>query len=198
MDLFNDNIGLVSLFVDRLDYGYVEREDLFQAGLMGLFEATKKYNAECNTKFSTYASFFIMGAIKKELRENRLIKYNKEICKVKREIEKNDNIYNIEKIKQKTNVNENIIKDVYLNQFEIIKYDDNLVNTIKEKERSIFNYMGECLTGVFYDVIKQRYVDNLTQAEISKQLQISQSKVSRIEKIGLQRLKKYYINYKDY
>lgn len=198
MDLFNDNIGLVSLFVDRLDYGYVEREDLFQAGLMGLFEATKKYNAECNTKFSTYASFFIMGAIKKELRENRLIKYNKEICKVKREIEKNDNIYNIEKIKQKTNVNENIIKDVYLNQFEIIKYDDNLVNTIKEKERSIFNYMGECLTEVFYDVIKQRYVDNLTQAEISKQLQISQSKVSRIEKIGLQRLKKYYINYKDY
>lgn len=197
MDLFNDNIGLVSLFVERLDYGYVEKEDLFQAGLMGLFEASKKYNIESNTKFSTYASYYIIGAIKKELRENRLIKYNKEVCKVKREIAKSDEIYTIQTIKERTNVSENIIKDVCLNQLDIVKYDEELVDTIKEKEKSIFDYMNDCLGGVIYDVIKKRYIDNLTQVEISTELKISQSKVSRIEKIGLQKLKKYYIDYKS-
>ena len=197
MDLFNDNIGLVSLFVERLDYGYVEKEDLFQAGLMGLFEATKKYNANCGVKFSSFASYYIIGAIKKELRENRLIKYNKAICKVKREIAKQDDNYNIEMLREKTNVSENIIKDIYLNNLEIIKYDELLVDTIKEKENSIFKYMKDSLDGIFYDVIKKRYIDNLSQVEISLELNISQSKVSRIEKIGLQKLKRYYIDYKN-
>lgn len=196
MDLFNDNIGLVSLFVERLDYGYVEKEDMFQAGLMGLFEATKKYNVNSSTKFSSFASYYIMGAIKKELRENRLIKYNKEICKVKREIANQDYNCNVEILREKTNVSENIIKDVYLNSLEIVKYDEVLVDTIKEKENSIFKYMKESLEGVFYDIIKKRYIDNLSQTEISLELNISQSKVSRIEKIGLKKLKNYYIDYK--
>ncbi len=197
MNLFEDNIGLVKLFVERLDYGYVEKEDLYQAGLMGLFEACRKYNESIGTKFSTYASFYIMGEIKKELRENRLIKYNKEVCKVKREISKMDEHIDLDLLKQKTNVNENIIKDVYLNHLEIVKLEDEKIDLLKNGNKSIFVYMQECLTDIYYKVIKMRYIDGYSQQDISHIINISQSKVSRIEKIGLKKLKKYYINYNN-
>ena len=68
--LIEKNINLVHLFVNKLNYGYVDREDLFQAGLMGLYEAAKRFDKTKNIKFSTFASYYIIGEIKKELREN--------------------------------------------------------------------------------------------------------------------------------
>ena len=196
-DLFNENIGLVNLFVNRMDYGYIERDDIYQAGLMGLFQATKKYDSSVGVTFSTFASYYILGEIKKELRENRLIKYSKDVCKVKRELSLIKQKIDLKLIEDNTKVNKNVVQDVCLNYFDIIKFDNDSMNLIKGKDKSLFSYMNNCLDGIFLDVIQLRYVNCYTQIEIGNMLGYSQSKISRIEKIALEKLKRHYQNYKN-
>ena len=42
-DLFDNNINLVNKIVNKMNYGYVDKDDLTQAGLIGLYKATLKY-----------------------------------------------------------------------------------------------------------------------------------------------------------
>ena len=46
----------------------VELDDLMQAGMMGLLDAARKYEAQADAKFETYASTRIRGAMLDELR----------------------------------------------------------------------------------------------------------------------------------
>ena len=73
--LFNENLGLVRHLVSKAynrykdTSTYLEEEDLFQEGLLGLYRATKLYNSSKNVKFSTYAykaidSFILRHVIK--------------------------------------------------------------------------------------------------------------------------------------
>ena len=41
-DLFLENIEFVKKIVNKINYGYIEKDDLYQAGLIGLYKATKK------------------------------------------------------------------------------------------------------------------------------------------------------------
>src|SRR5690606_6137218 len=92
MDLFNDNIDLVKKIVNKMNYGYVSKDDLMQAGLMGLFQATKNFKESENVKFNTYATYYIIGEIKKELRNNKLIRLNKQMYKIIRIIKENEEL----------------------------------------------------------------------------------------------------------
>ena len=92
MDLFNSNIDLVNKIVNKMNYGYISRDDLMQAGLMGLFFASKNYIENEKTKFTTFATYYIIGEIKKELRTNKLIKLNKKIYRIIRVIKENEEL----------------------------------------------------------------------------------------------------------
>ena len=50
-------------------YNYPNKEDLYQAGCIGLIEAYYRYNNEFNTKFTTYAYPYILGEMRKLVRE---------------------------------------------------------------------------------------------------------------------------------
>lgn len=63
---------LVSFHVERISGNLpnnVNREDLKSLGLLGLFDAMKKFDPERNLKFDTYASFRIRGTIIDGLRK---------------------------------------------------------------------------------------------------------------------------------
>lgn len=68
---FNDNLELVSRIahhvVVRLPVG-AQMEDFIQVGLIGLWEASKRYNPAEAASFSTFAGIYIRGAILDELR----------------------------------------------------------------------------------------------------------------------------------
>jgi RNA polymerase sigma factor for flagellar operon FliA len=49
--------------------GYIEVDDLIQAGTVGLLEAVQRYRAECGASFETYACVRIRGAIVDHLRK---------------------------------------------------------------------------------------------------------------------------------
>ena len=54
--------------------GYKSKEDLYQAGYMGLLMALNNYKENRNTKFSTYAYKYIYGEMSKLVREDKLVK----------------------------------------------------------------------------------------------------------------------------
>ena len=54
-------------------------DDLFQVGVIGLINAYNNYNPSYGTKFSTYAYTFILGEMKKYIRENKGVKVSREI-----------------------------------------------------------------------------------------------------------------------
>ncbi len=63
-----DIVKIIALKISaRLPAG-VELDDLIHSGIIGLIDAVKKYDSTKGTKFSTYASLRIRGAILDELR----------------------------------------------------------------------------------------------------------------------------------
>lgn len=78
MDPTNENLealvdkakGLIICFSRKFGLGKLQ-EDLVQAGYEGLLKAVQSYDPERGVLFSTYASHWIMGKIRHEIRDNR-------------------------------------------------------------------------------------------------------------------------------
>ncbi|MFA7131582.1 MAG: sigma-70 family RNA polymerase sigma factor, partial [Bacilli bacterium] len=64
-EVVNEHQGLVKSIVKRFSVSAFDQDDLMQAGFMGLIDAFKRFNPEKGYAFSTYATPFILGAIKK-------------------------------------------------------------------------------------------------------------------------------------
>ena len=77
---------LVCSIANRYRY-YADFEDLKQEGMKGLLKAVEKYVPNPNTKFSTYASFWIRGEILDFLGKDNNIKISKEIMSLSRKID---------------------------------------------------------------------------------------------------------------
>ncbi len=72
--LITQNSPLIWSIVKRfLGRGY-EKEDLYQIGCIGFIKAVKRFNEEYNTKLSTYAVPYIIGEIKRFIRDDRINK----------------------------------------------------------------------------------------------------------------------------
>ena len=67
---------------------YPNKEDLFQVGCIGLINAYNNYNSNTNVKFSTYAYSYILGEMKKLVREDKGIKVSRNISKLYLQIDK--------------------------------------------------------------------------------------------------------------
>ena len=69
-NIYEEYLPLVVDIVNKYKYLGVPREDLIQEGLIGLMEAEKRYDNSKNTKFSSYAVFwikkYILAAIDRE------------------------------------------------------------------------------------------------------------------------------------
>lgn len=68
--LFNNNLLLVDMVINRYYTNFRHDDDIKQIGLIGLWQATKYYDAN-KSKFSTYATKAIYNEIATYLKENR-------------------------------------------------------------------------------------------------------------------------------
>lgn len=190
--IFEDNVYLVDIALKRLDYGYVDREDLYQAGLIGLYEACNKYNH--SQTFTNYALKYILYAMKDELRKNKLIILSKDIVKIKKYLKDNKG-KSINEISQNLNINyEKVVLAItYLDEvyhFERLEQEDKEFEIENNNsENSLFNYYIEKLDYLSKEVIMLKYFKNYNQNEIAKILKCSQATISRIEKNALKLLK---------
>lgn len=205
MNLFEDNIGLVESIVKRMDFGHFEKDDLRQAGLMGLFKASTRFDESLGICFSTYATTYIVGEIKKEMRENQTIKLNKEMFRIIRYLKKMEcNINNsttIDKIAIDLNTSkENVLMALNYQEkvisLNIQEENGELINLIKDQSKAIISYdeICEILDSSLSNIIFMRYFNGLKQGEVAQILNITQSKVSRLETKALRILKEVYLS----
>lgn len=170
------NLRLVAHIVKKYHSTAKDQEDLISIGTIGLIKGISTFNSNKNIKLATYASRCIENEILMSLRANK-------------------------KTSQDVLFNEPIDFDNEgnpLTLLDIIAEEDNLVEQIdlKIKGERLLHYVNTLLTPKEKYIIYKRYGldggDEQTQLEISKELGISRSYVSRIEKKALQKMKNAY------
>lgn len=210
--IVENNGGLVWSIVKRFRGRGYENEDLFQIGNIGLIKAIKNFNPEYEVKLSTYAVIYIIGEIKKFIRDDGIIKVSrsiKELCVKIKDIEN-------KAIKEGKNVTvEEIAKELKVEKEEIVLAIDSMkqVDSIYEEDTEnnklalidkVASEKDETDTMVNRIFIKEllnkmdsrdrqiimlRYFNGKTQSQVAKMLNISQVQVSRIEKKILNKMK---------
>lgn len=180
---------------------YPSPEDLLQAGRIGLIKAYQKYDAALDTKFTTYAFFFIKGEMSKLLREDKGLKFSRSVAKLKLQIERETAILTQELMRMPTikeladhlgEPEENITEAI-----QTIYQTQSLQTPITQDEReltiedSIAAPQGDLdmmismrdsygnLSSFDQELIKRRYLYGQTQSEIADEMGINQVQVSR-------------------
>ena len=71
--IINENVGLIYMIAKK--FYNVSKEDLFQAGVLGLLKAYQNYDESYGAKFTSFAYTYIYGEMY-TLANNRQIKIN--------------------------------------------------------------------------------------------------------------------------
>ncbi len=190
---------------------YSSKEDLFQAGCIGMMMAYKNYDENSGVKFTTYAYSYILGEMKKLVREDKGIKINRSVQLVSLKIEK-AKVYLTQQLMREPStkelsiyleIPEEIICDSLNSNMTIYSIDAplkdgeniTLQDTISDNQNVGLDDLIELknvlssLSPFEKQIIEDRYVRDLTQQQIAKHLGISQVQVSRNEKKVLSKLR---------
>lgn len=211
MELENLIINNTKLIYSIMKYfkNYNSKEDLFQAGCLGLVDAYKKFNPNMGCKFTTYAYPYILGEMRKLVREDKGIKVSRQISKLNLKIEK-ASILLSQKLMRQPSIDE-IANFLEIPSFYISEAINSLmpINSIDQaitsdsKDMTLQDIVGytenvddlimlkdelKKLNSEEYELINNRYINDLTQSETSKIMGISQVQVSRKEQKVLKKI----------
>ena len=212
----NGNLRLVLSVIQRF-YGRGENaDDLFQVGCVGLIKAIDNFDLSHEVKFSTYAVPMIIGEVKRYLRDSSSLRIARSVKDIAyKSLKKKEELTNLlgkepsvsliaqelgyteyevanalDSIKETVSMAEAIYNDggdtIYLEDQLEDKKDEmynmdikialkDAINKLKEKEKYI---------------ILERYIIGKTQMELAEEIGISQAQISRLEKNGLDNIKR--------
>lgn len=206
--IVEDNIKLIYKIANSF-YG-VSKEDLVQAGMLGILKAYKNYDSKGGAKFSTYAYEYIYGemyliANKKAIKVNtNTLRLYKKLEKIRyEEAQKIGRIPSNEELSLIMNIDIETINYACMSAVAILSVDDDKediknMHEVLYKEDSItlddkilLEDSLNSLTSEEKEVIKKRYYEDQTQNSVAKDLNMTQVKICRMEKQGLAKMKKY-------
>lgn len=194
----------VLFIVNKYSNNY-NREDLYQAGMMGLIKASKNYDEEVGVKFSTFCEKYILGEILEYIRKDKNIKLSRDFIRLKKKIDiaKSHIIEStgIEPTVEQLSLILNESKDkiiLVLNTNQNVRSIDEklscdnddilLKDTISEEEKidridliSLNDALNE-LDESDRNLIYERYYNGKTQTEVANEMNISQVKAYRMER----------------
>ena len=200
MDTLLDYEGLIYSIISKYPNRF-DKEDLFQAGMLGLVDAYKHYDPHANTKFSTYAYYYIVGEVNKYIKECSSLKIGKDLIELKKKIIKVTDLMTQKLGRIPSNLEIALYLDVPEQDINEALISTDEVSSIEES----FNYL-ESNDNINIDlldlkmeinklpkeereIIISRYFTGLTQSETSNKLGISQVQVSRNEAKILKKLR---------
>lgn len=215
--LIKDNNGLIWSIVKRFYGRGHQPEDLYQVASLGFIKSIKRFNSDFDVRLSTYAVPYMIGEIKRYIRDDGPVKVSRNIKELgikirelqKETMNKNGKEMKIKEIAKELNVN---IDDVILameatNSVESIEESKhinnrdgrsiNLLETLstgKDEEEIITNKLAisqliKELKERDKKLILLRYYKEKTQAQVARILGVSQVQVSRIEKKILENMR---------
>lgn len=210
------NSGLIWSIVNRfINRGY-SKEDLYQIGCIGLIKAIKRFDISFNVKITTYSVPYIIGEIKRFIRDDGPIKISRSIKELtskinemqrqavnergeelgilelaeKLKVEKEEIIVALESSKKLESIDAELYDDDTGGESKISRITSN-----KDESNNIIDKI--CVKELISEleerekqIIILRYYRDKTQTEVAKILGISQVQVSRIEKKILLEMRK--------
>lgn len=214
--LINGNLKLVLSILKKYNNRTDNLDDLFQIGCIGLIKAIDNFDLSHEVKFSTYAVPMIIGEIKRFLRDNNSVRIARSIkdisykaLKVKEELtNKNNKEPSIKEIAEILELSEYEVSNALESMRETISmfdpiYSDSgdtiyLSDQLEDKKSNMYNIdekiaLKEAIKNLKDRekyIITERYMMGMTQMEIAQELGISQAQISRIEKSGLENIKR--------
>ena len=216
--LIEDNNGLIWSIVRRFNGRGYDIEDLYQIGTIGFIKAIQRFDTSFEVRLSTYAVPYILGEIKRYIRDDGPIKVsrsikelNVKILELQREfLHKYGRDISLEEISKELKISKEEIAMALdsarpVDSIEDAKYKDNKtdktvsileqISTGKDEETEITNRITiknliNELNDNEKEIILLRYYRQKTQMQVSKILGITQVQVSRIERKVLDKMKK--------
>lgn len=199
--------GYIKAIVNKYYSSYPNKDDLFQAGRVGLIKAYYNFDSTKGAKFSTYAFFDIKGEMSKLIHQDKAIKVNITIRKLKLKIEK-AMIILTQQLMRQPNVTD-IANFLEVSELEIVEAMQAIYTTksidepinVDGKEMTYHDMIGnneiDMTTLIAYkevfrnllpyekELLKKRILEGKTQSEIADELGINQVQVSRkVKKIN--------------
>ena len=200
MDKLLEYDGLIYSIINKYTNKY-DREDLYQVGMIGLINAYKHYKKDKDTKFSTYAYYYIFGEINKYIRENSSLKLSRDLIELNKKIIEVKEILSQRLGREPTNLEISLYLDVsielvdnaIISTSEVDSIEDNIdyLKSYDNTSPDILDLRDEInkLSDDERSLIYARYYNELTQSETSDILGISQVQVSRNENKILRKLR---------
>lgn len=220
--LIRQNNGLIWSIVKRFYGRGYDAEDLYQIGCMGFIKSIKRFDTTFEVKLSTYCVPYILGEIKRFIRDDGPIKISRstkdlaiKIKELQKEYSKKGKDISIEQIAKELKLSKediifamessNTVESFEANIMKDSSSDDKKISLIdriatdKNEEEVITNKLAlqdiiEKLENKEKEVILLRFFKEKTQTEVAKILGITQVQVSRIERKTLARMKQKLIS----
>jgi len=212
--IYEANIGLIYMVLERFKNTSYDYEDLFQVGSIGLLKAIDKFDFSFNVRFSTYAVPMIIGEIKKFLRDDGIVKVQRNIketyTKIRwaqdklrgdlgrepgvneiaslLEIDKEDIVMAMEACQAPAYMHD-IIPGEEREQLSLIDRLANDEGNVLLLEKLALREALAQLEPREQEVILRRFFKDETQSCIADDLGVSQVQISRIEKRAINKLK---------
>ncbi len=180
--LIEHNLRLVAHIVKKYESKYVDQDDLISIGTIGLIKGIDSFSNKKGTKITTYCARCIENEILMYFRSNN--KFNKNIS-----------------------INESIGFDKDGNEISILDIlkvpsPDFIENISLKEDISLLNKYIKILSPREKEILIRRYglnnKEEQTQKVIAKELNISRSYVSRIEKRALTKILREFIKNNNY
>ena len=215
-------IGLIWSIVKRFNGRGYEIEDLYQIGCIGFIKAIQRFDTRFEVKLSTYAVPYILGEIKRFLRDDGPVKVSrsiKEICVRIRELQKeylnkNGKEISLDEISKALRISKEEIamaldSNKPITSIEDANYRDSKTDktiSLLEKidsgkdeaslisDRLTIKDLISNLENKEKQLIMLRYYNEKTQTQVAKILGITQVQVSRTEKKILNKMRQELIS----
>lgn len=214
--LVEGNLRLVLSVIQRFAGRGENMDDLFQVGCIGLMKAIRNFDTSLDVRFSTYGVPMIAGEIRRYLRDNSPLRVPRSIrdtayhvlqtreqllSLLKREptideisdhmrIPRQQVVYALEAISEPVSLSE----PVYSESGEAFCVMDHLCDPKNSDTRWVeiiaLNNAIVSLEDREKKILKLRYYCGRTQAEVAREIGISQAQVSRLEKNALSEIRK--------
>lgn len=215
--ILQTNDGLTWSIVKRFTGRGYETEDLYQIGCMGFIKAIKRFDTRYDVKISTYAVPYILGEIKRFIRDDGPIRVSRSIKELLMKIKEVQREYlkregreigiielaeNLKVTKEEIAVAldserqiESIQEEAYSSDkgegktSKIEKISTGTDEASKIVDKLCIKELIENLNEREKEIILLRYYKEKTQTEVAKILGITQVQVSRIERKILSSMK---------
>lgn len=215
-ELINGNLKLVLSILKNYNNRTDNMDDLFQVGCIGLIKAIDNFDLSHDVKFSTYAVPMILGEIRRHLRDSTSIRVARSIKDIAyKALKMKEQLTNelgkeptIKMIAEKLELTESEVAMALdstkgtISMYEPIYNDGGdtiyLADQLDDKKESAYPIeMRIALKDAIQNlkdkekyILVSRYFVGKTQLELAEEIGISQAQISRLEKSGLEKIKK--------